>query len=543
MLSRRELGVVTVILAVTAVVLWTALKERVKAPRASSEADRYLCQETSLPFFAQERPGSPFIVAGRPGAIPFRFRMPKPAGIFRVFIVCPSVAQNLGAMRWRGGLPSGRKSVEFINCAMPGYTIPRFEAIVSEIRGYAPDAVVVLSGNHERFSYDPCPSRRVRKALKAIPEPFGSWAYLQKAHELDLRLFEEALRRIIRTVRGAGAAAVVCTLPANIRDYPPRVPSEQVEPFPAMGPGRLSDSIALLKQRLARDPRDPLDEYFLARAFDKAGDLAEARRHYMRAMELDFYGDRCSPVRNALIRSVAGSEGAALADLEKIFEALAPDGLVGDTLIADAYHWHHALDDVAGWAVVDAVAGRGSAAAPRRAGGAPTAAGVAQEYEAMHASTLNVLNFHLAWRGREEVCEELISLLSRLMARDAERLSAATPEGSQRAFGKMWWTDRAAKDGWWPSYLFHLGETFRRRGDDRRALEFFDRAVGLSRLPIFLAHRAMALEGLGRRSEGLADLCSALAEASEGGKTRHRKYILELARRSGSALSVDRCSR
>lgn len=70
-------------------------------------------------------------------------------------------------------------------------------------------------------------------------------------------------------------------------------------------------------------------------------DRARARQHFREAARLDRAPRKGSPLSNGIVREIAGAvAGVKLFDAEALYEARAPDGIVGFELMADECHLH-----------------------------------------------------------------------------------------------------------------------------------------------------------------------------------------------------------
>lgn len=138
---------------------------------------------------------------------------------------------------------------------------------------------------------------------------YGSPLYRQGKKQ-----FADNLDRIYWKAQRAGIPIVISELVSNIRDQ---------RPFRAGG----------------RDSIDSADEVFRkARALDERGDYERAKRHYVRARNLDALRFRASEEFNGIIRTTAQRYGGPVVPMESYFEAASPQGIVGDNLMVDHLH-------------------------------------------------------------------------------------------------------------------------------------------------------------------------------------------------------------
>ncbi len=304
----------------------------------------YLCKDIKRPFFTVKKllpDGARIFKTNRPQAIFSEFIMPKPPRNKRVFIIGESVA---GLLAKEPGelfelvLPSWKP--EIINCGMGAYNSERILMVLEEVLGYDPDLVVVLSGNND-YGGEPCVSN-----IEQLNFQFRRWPLYRKIQDKfhpkrddgvrakRFRLHEANLRQMVRFAKESKTPIVLCTLPANLVDYPPwgTAPfgmKRFTQAWVQMENGDKSSAIELFRSFLKQEPRNPFGHYFLARCLHYLDRLKEAKKHYREAVEWDSKPVRCSPSRNEYIRKVCREEGAYLADLERVFERAAPGGLVG----------------------------------------------------------------------------------------------------------------------------------------------------------------------------------------------------------------------
>ena len=454
------------------------------AAAAGEVGGDYFCGDIKKPFFRTEtKPDSTArIVPGRPRAIPFEFSMPKPAGTARVFVAGESAAGLLGRgedrlLEFLGRSFPGKKT-ELVNCGMPAYESRRILAVVEEALVYRPDLLVLLSGNNET-GQDFCPDFRSdldRRARKIKTRLAGLSLPPEEAPAaVSLAVHEGRLREMATLARQKGVPLMLCTLPANLRDFPP----SGYPPAGAVEDIRLAhkDPEAALRFLSRRwGPREPFSLFYSGRALDALGRKKEAGEKYAAALKYDPALDRCSAERNSMIRRVAAEEGACLADLEKEFSAAAADGITGGRELADGVHWFKSYAPF-----VSAALGRAAARClkadpagipePRRllpARAAPEDFAVLLSYACAYALD------HSANRARDkEAGERTVTALERLRRLDAARLGRllADKEALRQAVLENPWNPALKRDleKWRPSLLRAAAEMFRRAGRETEA--------------------------------------------------------------------------
>lgn len=313
-------------------------------------------------------------VPARPGSEARAFEDPKPAGTRRVFVIGGSVARpfarrggELFAKLFAGAVPG--EKLELVSCGMTAYDSGRDELVLQDAVRREPDLIVVLSGNNE-YGHDllPYPRLALLGLAKAAP--------VRDPRERAAR-FEANLRKMVRTAKGAGVPIVLCTLPANLRDSAPSrggpvsLPLEDRGFFDAWKAWERGDGARaekLFADYSRSHPGEPFSRFYRAKALERLGRRSEAAAAYRAAADLTEPGERTPPARNALIRRVAAEEGAALADLEREFEAASPGGVPGREMFRDPCHFHEGFYALASAAVLEAAGwGRPLAAARRQA--------------------------------------------------------------------------------------------------------------------------------------------------------------------------------
>ena len=491
----------------------------------------YLCEEIKRPFFAEVKPGSGQFKAQRSLALPERFSMPKPAGVKRVFILGESVALILGQgeaalygeadgrlplERIAGGVSSSggnNSGFEIINCGMGGYDSFRIHGILREVLNYQPDLLVILSGNNEVPAAELCPgpgSGLRRREFRLLEKYYSLKDDPQQAREkASLKMHGAMLEKMAKAAKKAGVPAIFCTLPANLKD----LPSYLVYP-PLENPGFAAGyklfyereyEAAAEKFRLGPGdrPAGHFFNFYLGKTLEKLGRTAESRAHFLKAVGLDDNMGRASEARNALIKRVAGSEGACVADLEGLFYKLSPGGLPGFREFTDEVHWRSSYNK----AVWDEIF-RSAAACGIKAAAGFKAVDSPKYVTSPRADASKRFSYAFSWLSDTDsrLNEGSLAALSYLRQNTPGLFAQAA--GSPEALGELlihnsWSTATAARlRALFPLFLVHLAETERRLGNSGAALSLCER--GLSLKPAderFRLVRAQILAGSGRLKE------------------------------------------
>lgn len=468
----------------TRLILFSALYAAASTATAGEVGGDYFCGDIKKPFFRAEAGpgGTARVTPGRPRAVPFEFSSPKPAGAARVFIVGESAAALLGRgedrlLEFLGASFPGKKP-ELVNCGMPAYESRRIASVFEETLSYQPDLLILLSGNNET-GQDFCPdfrsdmdrrARRIKTRLAGLSLPAE-----EAPAAVSLAIHESRLRGMAAQARKKGVPAMLCTLPANLRDFPPSgFPPEGLEEGIRLA---RKDPEAALKSLARRGgPREPFSLFYSGRALEALGRVKEAKEKYAAAVNYDPAMDRCSAERNEMIRRVAREEGVCLADLEKAFAAAAQTGITGGAELADGVHWFKKYAPF-----VNAVLGRAAAgclaADPRRVpeprsllprAPAPDDFPVLLSYACAYSLD------HSANRARSaQAGERIVAALDRLRRMDNDRLGRLLSDKAAlgQAVLENPWNPALKRDleKWRPALLRAAAEMFRRAGKEAEA--------------------------------------------------------------------------
>ena len=486
--------------------------------------------------------GSRLYVTNRPRATPQQFSAEKPAGLVRIFVVGGSVAIGYsgGAQdrmrRYLSRIFPG-KDFEVIGCGMGGYDSYRDSMVQQEILDYHPDAVVLLSGNNEYYEPETASPAlyRLTSGLRRL------WVFrlaldLQAPRHPPTTLrdrlinFEANLRLMAERAKQKNVPMIFCTLPANIRDTPPlraQPPLGDPDYLAARAALEAGDDLAaarLFERCVQARPDEPFGHYWLAKTLDRRKLYAEARKHYLLALDLDDPGERCSTARNKIIRRVANETGMILADLDAAFDGIADQGMPDGRIFVDGCHWRREYYALSSWVILRSLdewsrsvgtflspAGRWERRwfeAEKSRVLKPTfdresldAYGDEAVYKAMAAA---------AWENGR-LSEGALALLDGAARRDSDRLDfLAESFGHLRpALEKYdWLNDSSGRmQEHWSDIAINVGEAYRRQRNYPKALAYFDGV--LRREPgrdLALLLRAKTLSSLGRLREAKMSL-------------------------------------
>ena len=491
-------------------------------PAAAADAaplDKYFCEDTAKPFFAQRPPGSGDLFPQRePVELP-PFRMPKPGGISRIFIAGESAASIIGQR------PSaGRAGIEVINCGMGGYESSRILGVVKEVLAYAPDLVAVLSGNNEG-SPEPCPGAayELERRKRKLFERYYSFRNGRARGErlAALRIHEGRLRKMARLAKKKGVPLVLCTLPANMKDMPPdgQLPYGNRAFFEGLRlfwKGSARAAFGKFDLALAALPADPFINYFAARSLAAAGDRGGADNYFTAALERERRTDRRGREVNDLISRVAREEGACVADLDALFRKIA-GGQPGFDEFLDQVHWRPAYNQAVMREILRAGAACGyrlpDAELPREDMDSPGPA----------AADSSRLSYAVSWisKARESLSEPALAQLAFLLGGNSPALRAAerSPEGMYAQLVTNFWFKPPSGAGFklYPALLAHLSELQVRAGKTSAAIKLADKGLALAPgMKNLLFVRARALAEAGSAVAARREFCGlAAAEGAE----------------------------
>jgi tetratricopeptide (TPR) repeat protein len=471
--------------------------------RAQTSAQaRYLCEDIKKPFFSSV--GKGVFCARRTGAISEKFSMPKPDGVKRVFVLGESAAGILGSNEnilkdkagggWLRSIIPGsifgaggeHTGLEIINCGMGAYESQRIYEVLAEILKYSPDLLVILSGNNEGLSIV-CPDLKFEllRRKQRLLERFYSLKYGRQAakKKASLKMHGEMLVKMARAAKKARVPVMFCTLPGNIKDIPPfsqlfpETSGEAASVYTDFYGGNHNAALEKLKRGLEKTPCEPLLNFYMAKTLEKLGRPAEAKSYFLKAAVLDESMSRSGAERNALIREVGRSEGACVADLEKLFNNISPGGLPGFPEFMDNVHWRTKYNKMIWEEIFRAV----------------TACGI-KGYEKIRAAELppepareearQRLGYVVSWLDYKKMNEAALAEVTYIKKIDPAVLKEAahSPEKLSSLFPDNVWSveKKTRAKELFPLFLGDLAEIERRSGDYGAAADLCERALALA---------------------------------------------------------------
>jgi tetratricopeptide (TPR) repeat protein len=346
-------------------------------------------------FFPQWNPGN---------SQPFLLSEEKGSNTVRIFILgesaalgTPSPAFSFGRMievMLRRQYPERR--FEVCNAAMRGINSHVMRAIAADCARHEPDLFIVYAGNNELVGLhgvDPESSLVDRhlwlsRAVHGLQGTrLGQWLGSMKKREAretqDMDYFRkhrvaagvpgrshvygnfaENLEATCNSISKSGAKGLLLTVGSNLRDFPPlaslnhRALSEaQTQSWTnafaagvaAEAAGRVDEAVGHFERAAAVDGSHAELHYRLGRCHLAQGRVAEARRHFAPARNLDALPFRADAVINEITRLAGGAgkfSGITSRDLELLLsaEAMAAGSVVGDEVFLDHVHFRFAGD-------------------------------------------------------------------------------------------------------------------------------------------------------------------------------------------------------
>jgi tetratricopeptide (TPR) repeat protein len=566
--AARAKSRVLIVLAAWALLAAAFVSAELWARRRWAPQEDPVSASPEFDFFHLQIHDDFFTLDRRFGVIPFRwktqreraplqfFSLWKPKGTLRVFVVGGSVAMGFDsssecrlAEYLRKALPG--RNFEVVGTGMGGYDSYRESLVEKEVLRHDPDLIVLLSGNNEygpRLHVNATLFRLNRWLRKSrlyarFQDAYrGDWKEPRWPLDERLQNFSDNLRLMISRAGRRNVPMILCTLPVNIRDIPPTFSPPPVDDAgyfkarAALDRGRLGEASQAFAAYVAARPREPFGYYWLGKARDRLGDAVGAREAYMKAVDWDDPGSRCSLRRNAIIRGLAGENRVAVADVEAAFSRAVPDGLTDSRLFKDDVHWYDEYYPLVSLTIIRAVADYD------RSHDVPMLAPPAEWnrwWETEPGAEASLAHPAMSPERRLRYAEEVfISGVSKVFQlygfvecsvsymMMAERLDPGIMKRSLTS--RDWLQARSDQSPWlehvryrlkdeWFRVLLHAGEASRRLGLTAQASGYFDEALRLSPDDPY-AHlwRGVLESSAGKRREAGADLRRAAGSGQPG---------------------------
>jgi tetratricopeptide (TPR) repeat protein len=160
------------------------------------------------------------------------------------------------------------------------------------------------------------------------------------------QLFAASLERIARAARYQGVELLLCVPASNLWHGPvgeplmgdPRWVDSVRSGIALAEEGRFREAATLLQSAEELDVPSPSALYWAGRCAAEAGALEEARRLLEAARDAEPVPTRITGPLTQVLRRTARRFDLPLVDVAALFEAAAPDGVMGSGLIADNVH-------------------------------------------------------------------------------------------------------------------------------------------------------------------------------------------------------------
>ena len=274
------------------------------------------------------------------------------------------------------------REVEVINCGGICYASYRLLSIAEECLAYDADLFVVMMGHNEFLEprhygslmaagrtvpfwqrmrlvqvFQDLGGRLTASDSEFLTEPVLAAEYIGEQYIVrDEEEFTQTLRhygwniqRILDRCEARGVPVVLCTLPSNLRNWPPfesltspgadktALDARLRQSVSLLKDGRHAEALAQARVLAAEEPGAAAFHYVTAMCLDAAGKTREAKQEYLVAKDLDAFPHRAPSTFNMKIRELADG-GAPLFDAERLFELRSPDGIPGRNLFLDQCH-------------------------------------------------------------------------------------------------------------------------------------------------------------------------------------------------------------
>jgi len=463
----------------------------------------YMCRDTQKPFFSRQPAGTGgyIVLPNRSGVSGegFKFLMPKPKGVKRIFVAGESAAGLLADAGKRSFTAVIREAMgantEIINCGMGAYDSGRISEVFRELLAYEPDLVIVLSGNNEfGIAIETCPDGKglltVLKRLSRVARRLPFSPLRRALRDETISNHKDRLELMAELGRGKNVPVMFLTLPVDLKDFPPYGPMPLFDRNFSAGlrefeSGQLADALSSMENFIRDGNDDPFGLFYAGRILSALGREKEALVRYRAAVEQDWRHDRASARNNTAIRAAAAAPGACLADLEKAFERLSPGGTIGGELMVDGPHWFTEYNYLAGYEVLKSASGCAARRLLRDGGTGPPPAGGRYRADDRRAESEKVailLNYAAAYiifmdrEGKDYLNMRVVSILDKADrgGRAALLRALRSKETLAGLLRENTWV-RSRKPGMAPIYpvlLAHAAEMYRGKKQYALAEEF-----------------------------------------------------------------------
>lgn len=260
-----------------------------------------------------------------------------------------------------GGRIGGR-DIRIITVAASGQSIyPQSVALERRLQSRdrrQPGVILIYSGHNDaggRRDSPPAYDRLRRAATRRSALLRDLWYFLEKKYPplrpRTMESWDYHLRRVIEMGLESGLTPILATLVSNVADIDPDLPIDGVDQGEARrvleggdlleAGRRREEAIRHYERACERHPRLRLYlKYRIARCQQALKRYALAKRLYQEVVDSGGWGNfgRATSPQNETIRALAKEYSVPVADVERLFAARSPHGLLGDSLFSDGQH-------------------------------------------------------------------------------------------------------------------------------------------------------------------------------------------------------------
>ena len=138
--------------------------------------------------------------------------------------------------------------------------------------------------------------------------------YNSDKYNAGIEQFEENIKDVLQMAKEKNVKVILGTLVSNLKDQPPFISLKETK-------------------------QPPAEEIFKhARLLLRKGESKESLKEFIEAKELDALRFRAPEKINIVIKKLGKEYNDAVVDIDSVFNASSPDGIVGNNLIADQLH-------------------------------------------------------------------------------------------------------------------------------------------------------------------------------------------------------------
>jgi lysophospholipase L1-like esterase len=264
------------------------------------------------------------------------FKQQKPQNSFRIVIQGGSTAAGFpygrfgsltGMLQQRVKRLYPDKNIEIISTAMASVNSYTLRDTVDEIIQIQPDLVLIYAGQSQTLMAKVAKEKNI-----AITSPL---------YQAGISQFEDNLRSILSAYQKANINVLISSLVSNEVDQPP-VSSDKNADISALQQaftsGQFKQATILGKTAINRYPYSAEAYYLLAKSLLNVGQLESAKKHFVRANDLDLLRFRAPSEFNQIIRQLSHQYKATLVDSQTYIRQHTKSGLIGHQVMFEHLH-------------------------------------------------------------------------------------------------------------------------------------------------------------------------------------------------------------